>query len=79
MQKRMICIVGYPWVIKRRDHPWVSDDEAMQHIVFCTLSFLMIVPEENINEHSNDVVPNLGYHVNKRYSLLLIQKDVSVF
>ena len=53
--------------------------QAMQHIVFCLLSILMNVPEENINTHSTNVVPNMGYHLKKRYSPLPIQWDVPLF
>lgn len=38
-----------------------AEAQAVQHIVFCPLSILMNVPEENINAHSNNVVLNMGY------------------
>ena len=47
-----------------RMHKYTNAEvQAMQHIyiVFCPLSILMNVPEENINAHSNNVVLNMGY------------------
>lgn len=35
-----------------------TEVQVSQHVVFCTLSILMSVPEENFNAHSTNAVPN---------------------
>lgn len=40
-----------------------AEVQAMYHVLFCTLSIMMNVLEENINALSTNVVLNLGYHL----------------